>query len=496
MISDHMLPFANHVWQSTLFVIAVWIVSLALRKNRAAVRHCLWVAASVKFLVPFSILVGIGTYFQSQTSSATPPLAVSMIVRTISQPFSTGSSGPNPALQSGRLAAVFIGVWICGVAASFCWWLIRWWQVRRVVRLGTPANFGGPLRVAYGPDRFEPGVFGILRPVLVLPEGVTQRLSPAQLDAVLAHEFCHVRRWDNLTMAIHMIVEALFWFHPLVWWIKARLVDEQERACDEEVLRLGGDRQVYAESILKICEFYLTAPSVCVSGIAGSNLKKRIEDIMRNRVALKLSWGRSLLLVAAAMAALAGPVLSGFTSLEAGVAPVQRSQVQLPTAAPQEYRIGEIRVTGAKVLKNEFVLSTLGVASGETFNESRIGNGFKELARQYGILGYVNFVPTPSFDFDEQRKIVNLTVSLDEGLQYKVNRISFTGNTTIPDEVIRRELQVKEGVVLNASLLDVSLARLNRLGVFEEIKIEDFRVSPASSQPVVDIELRVKEKRQ
>ena len=121
-------------------------------------------------------------------------------------------------------------------------------------------------------------MFGIFRPVLLLPEGITDRLSPAQLQAVLAHELCHVRRRDNLAAAIHMFVEALFWFHPLVWWIKARLIEEQERACDEEVLRLGGDPQVYAESILKICEFYLTSPLICVSGITGSNLKKRIEE--------------------------------------------------------------------------------------------------------------------------------------------------------------------------------------------------------------------------
>ena len=49
--------------------------------------------------------------------------------------------------------------------------------------------------------------------------------------------------------------EAIFWFDPLVWWLGVRLVDERERACDEEVLELGSDRQVYAESILKTCEF-------------------------------------------------------------------------------------------------------------------------------------------------------------------------------------------------------------------------------------------------
>lgn len=82
-----------------------------------------------------------------------------------------------------------------------------------------------------------------------------RKLTDAQLESVIAHELCHVRRHDNLAAALHMLVEAVFWFHPLVWWIGARLVDERERACDEEVVRLGSDPQIYAESILKVCEF-------------------------------------------------------------------------------------------------------------------------------------------------------------------------------------------------------------------------------------------------
>ena len=62
---------------------------------------------------------------------------------------------------------------------------------------------------------FEPGVVGILRPVLLFPEGLVDRLTRAQLDAILAHERAHVRAHDNLFAVVHMAVEAIFWFHPL-----------------------------------------------------------------------------------------------------------------------------------------------------------------------------------------------------------------------------------------------------------------------------------------
>jgi uncharacterized protein (TIGR03435 family) len=171
------------------------------------------------------------------------------------------------------------------------------------------------------PDIIEPGIYGVLRPVLLLPEGIVEQLNQAQLDAILAHEFCHVRRKDNLTAAIHMAAQAIFWFHPLTWWIGSRLVDERERACDEEVLRLGCRPNVYAESILMICRLYLSSPLACLSGVTGSNLKRRIESIMRNRNAPALHLGKKLLLGVAGMAILFVPIVIGILN-----APLIRAQ--------------------------------------------------------------------------------------------------------------------------------------------------------------------------
>jgi beta-lactamase regulating signal transducer with metallopeptidase domain len=517
MILAYMGPFANHLWQSTLFAIAVLLIVQTLRKNRAAVRHRLWLVASVKFLVPFSLLSEIGNRFHWETPVTTP--AISMFVSTISQPFSAAGlsvvrPGTASAFLSGRLLPVLIGVWVCGIAANLIWWFIRWRQVRQAMRLAAPLSLAWPFRVMQGPARFEPGVFGIFRPVLLLPEGISERLSPAQLQAVLAHELCHVRRRDNLAMALHLIVEALFWFHPLVWLIKVRLIEEQERACDEEVLRLGGDPQVYAESILKVCELYLTSPLVCVSGITGSNLKKRIEDIMKNRIALKLSLSRVLLLAIAATAVVAGPIVTGIRGVKAGgtraeaAVPSESGLERIP-AAPQgrrgngaeprpaseiqEYRIGDINVTGAKSIDEARVRSAIGLVSGEIYDESRLRKGFEELKAIYGSRGYVNFVPEPDLEFHDEQKVVDLTINIDEGPQFTVNRISFTGNTTTRDEVLRREIPFKEGDVFDASLLDALRFRLNQLGLFEEIRVEDFLVQPSPLEPKVDIGVSVRE---
>lgn len=67
-----------------------------------------------------------------------------------------------------------------------------------------------------------------------------------------------------------MLVESIFWFHPLVWWLGARLVEERERACDETVLERGANPRGYAQAILKVCQFYMASKLACVSGVSGA----------------------------------------------------------------------------------------------------------------------------------------------------------------------------------------------------------------------------------
>jgi len=314
MLAD-LSPLANHLWQSTMCVAMAWLLTLVLGKNRAAVRYWIWLAASVKFLIPFSLLVSAGSHFAWRASPAIRQPQLAMVMDEISQPFVVSALAPRlvgaaPAPVEFPEILLF-GVWLCGFSIGVAAWSRWWWQIRSIRRRATPLDLNLPIQVMSSAGRLEPGVVGIIEPVLLLPEGIADRLTPAQLEAVLAHELSHVRRRDNLTGAIHMAVEAVFWFHPLVWWIGSRLLHEREQACDEAVLGLGKEPQAYAESILEACKYYLESPLACVSGVTGSNLKKRIESIMSNRIANNLDLARKLLLAAVAVVAIAVPLIVG-----------------------------------------------------------------------------------------------------------------------------------------------------------------------------------------
>jgi beta-lactamase regulating signal transducer with metallopeptidase domain len=313
----------NHIWQSTLFAITAGLLTLILRKNDARARYWLWLAASVKFLIPFSLLVGLGSQLAWFRGSAGTKAGLYLAMEEVSQPFSEqGMSLISQAAPSTvslslmqLLPALLAAGWLAGFLVVVLVWYVRWRRISAAVRAAVPMREGRELETLRRLERtagrrrqielllsqtsLEPGIFGIAHPVLVWPKGISERLEDSHLEAILAHEIWHVRRRDNLAAAIHMLVEATFWFHPLVWWLGARLVEERERACDEAVLESGSDRQIYAESILKICEFCVGSPLTCVSGVTGADLKDRIARIMTERVAHKLDFSRKLLLGAA-----------------------------------------------------------------------------------------------------------------------------------------------------------------------------------------------------
>lgn len=326
--------FADHLWQSTLVALAAALLIPALRKNQARIRYWIWLAASLKFLLPFAPLMAIGKQLSWFHSSPPMQAGLYFTIEQIGEPFASPVSGASAlpirayvSAPSSIFPAALVLVWLAGFVAVVAIWCVRWRRVSAAIRGSTAMRSGDEVETLRRLERaaglktelailsssamMEPGIFGIFRPVLLWPKGISGHLTPDHLQAVLAHELFHVRRRDNLAAGVHMLVEALFWFHPLVWWVGARLVDERERACDEQVLEFGSRREVYAESILKVCEFCVGSPLACVAGVTGSDLKKRMVHIMSDHIGRKLDFSRKLLLTTAIFAAIAVPIIFG-----------------------------------------------------------------------------------------------------------------------------------------------------------------------------------------
>ena len=369
----------NHLWQSSLCVGVAGLIALVLRRNSAHIRFWVWFAASLKFLVPFAALTALGSY---ALTPMVPPVIVPTVrhVEPLVEPFSTpviveitaglnkpaappthplqaqsvvagqpkaaaqGAAAAHPAPARSALKfpslhldleSALLAVWAAGILTLAVRWLVGWLRVRDAAE----SQVDAPVEVKFSAARLEPGLAGILNPVILLPRGIEQQLSPAELKAVLAHELCHWRRRDNLLAAIHMLVEALFWFFPLVWWIGARLNAERERACDESVLADGTDPQIYTNGILKVCRAYLQLPLACVAGVAGAGLKMRIAAILENRLVLRLNAAGKFALSAVATIALVLPIALGL--LAAPIVQMQAKAAQIPSSLKTVQRSSE-----------------------------------------------------------------------------------------------------------------------------------------------------------
>ncbi len=170
--------------------------------------------------------------------------------------------------------------------------------------------------------------------------------------------------------------------------------------------------------------------------------------------------------------------------------------ITVPVEEGERYRLKEITFTGNKALTNTAALRRLfKIKDGDWFNRTLVSKGLDELRKAYGSLGYINETNIPDTEIDEEHKTITLKIDVDEGKQFYVRRIEFSGNTTTRDKVIRRQLALEEGNVYNSRLWEVSLLRLNQLNFFEALKPEqDSEVHQDAANSSVDINLKVKEK--
>jgi bla regulator protein blaR1 len=406
-----------HLWQSTLFAAAIGLTTLAFRRNAAAIRHALWFVASLKFLVPFAALAALGAKFGPRFREPERVVEVVFVQRgggpDLSPFWTQIAPRPAPVETLAPLYAAGMGaIWLCGLAVVVAIWCIRWRRIAAVARCAPTLAAGRevtalrrieqrlgvwtPIRMAASDSAIEPGVFGLLRPVLLWPRAIADRLDDEQLATILAHEVSHVQRRDNLLAALHMAVQAIFWFHPGVWWLGARLVDERERACDEMVVRLGHEPQVYAETILTACRLFLESPLTCMAGVTGSDLSKRIERIMLNVPSEALTPMRKAVVAAVPVFGVLIPIIVGVVS-----APRIRAQ-QAPPAANvhAEFEVASVKMNKSG-MAGKVSIQTL---PGGRFNAENVT--LRQLIRNAYMLQDVQIAGGPKWLDDDRFDIV------------------------------------------------------------------------------------------
>ena len=177
--------------------------------------------------------------------------------------------------------------------------------------------------------------------------------------------------------------------------------------------------------------------------------------------------------------------------------PGKAMNITIPVEEGRQYHLNKITFQGVKLFRTPEALMrpVFHMTEGDVFSTGKLRKGLEDLRKLYGEFGYIDFVPEPSFDVIPNTDKIDLTLTADEGHQFFVRRIDFSGNVTTRDKVIRREILLDEGDIFNNRLWELSILRLNQLGYFEQLKADEAADIKRNTQTnTVDITLKVRER--
>lgn len=346
---------ASNVLVALALALLALLVGLCLR--RPAIAHALWLLVLLKLLTP--PLVRVNVPWPAAPTSAPAVVEVPRppdpppVAAAVEEPLADVIELPLPPVDDRVVAADpevpavvepsaapaaatwpvwVVGAWLGGSAAWLGLAALRALAFARLLRCGRPA--GEPLRkqveelaarigvacppILVMPGRIAPLIWGVFRPVLVLPESLLERVGTAGLRPLLAHELAHLRRGDPWVRGLELVACGLYWWCPVVWLACRELREAEEQCCDAWVVRtLPDEKKAYATALVDVLDFLSEAapPAPLCSGLGPvADLKRRLTMILRGVTPHRL--GRTATLATLLLAALSLPLLPGWAGAQ------------------------------------------------------------------------------------------------------------------------------------------------------------------------------------
>ena len=308
-----------HVLESSLAGLAVLGIILACRRAPASLRRTLGWLGLIKFALPaaaFVPVVGVAELLAERFTERSPRALVAELpgYRFLA------AGGPARFANSPLLIFCVLGVWALVTLVLLVRWAARSREFRRAVLVGAGQPSGrleqslreigarvglDASRIAVVPSESEgPGILGFRSPLLVIPRTLEASLTPREFDTILLHELVHLKRRDHLWGTIRTLFLSVYWYNPVVWLLCRSLALETERSCDEEVIRITGTPQVYADGILKTVRHSLGLFYRSLTGAAGHSISLRIKSILSPNPRIVSPIMKTLALCAACLVAI------------------------------------------------------------------------------------------------------------------------------------------------------------------------------------------------
>jgi uncharacterized protein (TIGR03435 family) len=290
------LTLLHFVWQGTLIGAATAVLLQMLRRRSPQARYTAACAALVLMLAaPVVTAFTLGRSTPVSLYSVSPVATRSFGAAVPARSYDSradAAAAPASRLNESNIPwlTIVVAVWMAGVAVLMTRVAGAWWAVRRLQRAAfasAPSRFlahAQRLSLRLGLDRAlhvvdsidvdTPTVVGWLKPAILLPVAAMANLTPAQVEAVLAHELAHVRRHDGLVNLLQIAAETVLFYHPAVWWVSSQIRAEREHCCDEIATSVCGDAITYAEALVELERWRAEAATLALTATGGPLLMR------------------------------------------------------------------------------------------------------------------------------------------------------------------------------------------------------------------------------
>ena len=293
----------HFVWQGALIGLIAAVLLRVLRGSSATARYATaCVALGAMLLAPAITVVSVSQNLDeiapltllskpSDPDATAPAAAVTTIART-------PVAGLRGIVTVDTVLPLLVLLWSVGVVflafriAGGAW---RVHRIHRAALMMAPSRWSAEaqtvadriglnrvLRIVDAAMVATPTVVGYLQPVVLLPIAAFSTLSPAQVEAILAHELAHIRRHDGIVNLLQVLSETVLFYHPAVWWVSSRIRTEREHCCDDVAVAACGDPVRYAEALTELAAWSTRAPRLALSATSGS-LIQRVRRILLPR---------------------------------------------------------------------------------------------------------------------------------------------------------------------------------------------------------------------
>lgn len=306
----------HFLWQGTLIALICATLFRVLRQASAHARYVVACAGLLAALTapPLTILALTTSGSPVWTGAAPERVPPVVVVHTnspaVAAPAIANFAGARPVPVSDEtiaaLLSAFVAFWAAGVVLLTARLASGWWRVRRLhadalaapasawltvaTRIAQELRLSRAIHVADSLHVDTPAVIGWLRPVVLLPVAALANLTPAQVQAILAHELAHIRRHDFIVNLLQTVAEIVLFYHPAIWWLSARIRAEREHCCDDIAVDVCGDPVEYAEALTTLAAWgrmqavenrAAAAASPLAVAASGGSLLHRVRRLLR-----------------------------------------------------------------------------------------------------------------------------------------------------------------------------------------------------------------------